>query len=161
MPLTKGHVLVVTRDHYEKLGDLNVETGREVGQWLPILSRVVMRTIFGDVADSDAHWNVVQNNGIKFYATFVHMHVAAQQVPHLHFHIIPRPPLEAGSSGTRPSFTMFGRGQRDELDDDEGEILANALREQLAREVKRVNDEEGLDLEDSALSVRRGALGKL
>lgn len=30
MPLTKGHVLVVTRDHYEKLGDLNVETGREV-----------------------------------------------------------------------------------------------------------------------------------
>ena len=30
MPLTKGHLLVITRDHYEKLGDLNVETGREV-----------------------------------------------------------------------------------------------------------------------------------
>lgn len=137
-----------------------------------------MRTIFGDVADSDAHWNVVQNNGIESYTTFIHIRRymyeiypifsnyilgirAAQQVPHLHFHIIPRPPLEAGSSGTRPSFTMFGRGQRDELDDDEGEVLAKALREQLAREVKRVGDEEGADLEDSAVSVKKGGLGKL
>lgn len=30
MPLTRGHVLVVTRDHYEKLGDMGVEVSREV-----------------------------------------------------------------------------------------------------------------------------------
>jgi diadenosine tetraphosphate (Ap4A) HIT family hydrolase len=30
MPLTRGHVLVVTRDHYEKLKDMDVEVSREV-----------------------------------------------------------------------------------------------------------------------------------
>jgi hypothetical protein len=33
----------------------------EMGKWLPIISRVVTKTIFGD--DLDRHWNVVQNNG--------------------------------------------------------------------------------------------------
>lgn len=30
MPLTRGHVLVVTRDHYEKLKDMGVEVSRDV-----------------------------------------------------------------------------------------------------------------------------------
>ena len=90
MPLTRGHVLVIPRTHYEKLGDVDVKVSREVritllfcsfisivymispatnhiqlGQWLPILSRVVMRTISGDQdSSSDWNWNVVQNNGI-------------------------------------------------------------------------------------------------
>lgn len=42
---------------------------------------------------------------------------------------------------------MFGRGQRDELDDDEGASLANEMRAELAREVQRVFEEEGVDLE--------------
>jgi hypothetical protein len=42
---------------------------------------------------------------------------------------------------------MFGRGQRDDLDDDEGEELARLLREELAREVKRVKRDEGVDLD--------------
>lgn len=42
---------------------------------------------------------------------------------------------------------MFGRGQREDLDDEEGESLAGMLREELAREVERVKREEGLDLE--------------
>jgi hypothetical protein len=33
----------------------------QVGKWLPILSRVVTKTIFGD---EERHWNVVQNNGV-------------------------------------------------------------------------------------------------
>lgn len=56
---------------------------------------------------------------------------------------------------------MFGRGQRDELDDDEGEVLAKVLREELVREIKRVRDEEGVDLEDSGIPERRERLGKL
>ena len=32
-----------------------------MGKWLPIISRVVTKVIFGD--DPDRHWNVVQNNG--------------------------------------------------------------------------------------------------
>jgi len=42
---------------------------------------------------------------------------------------------------------MFGRGQRDELDEEEGEKLAGEIREELAREVQRVRDVEGVDLE--------------
>lgn len=32
MPLTRGHVLVVTRKHYEKLGDMGVQASQEVRQ---------------------------------------------------------------------------------------------------------------------------------
>ncbi|PYI32923.1 HIT-like protein, partial [Aspergillus indologenus CBS 114.80] len=160
MPLTRGHLLLVTRAHYEKLGDVPVGVSREVrsfpplsspllrsqhhpipiGQWLPVLSRVVMRTLFGqgaDAAPGEWHWNVVQNNGVR----------AAQQVPHVHFHVIPRPDYDSGSGAGRPSFVMFGRGQREELDEEEGEALARALRGQLAREVVHVRTGEGVDLE--------------
>ncbi|KAJ5679430.1 Hit family protein 1 [Penicillium macrosclerotiorum] len=139
MPLTNGHVLVAPRQHYETLGDMGVQAGQEIGKWLPIISRVVTKTIFGD--DPDRHWNVVQNNGVR----------AAQVVPHVHFHIIPRP----SDFAHKPSFAMFGRGQRHELDDDEGEILARAMRAELAREVRRVQDEEGVILSHT---TRKGRL---
>lgn len=41
---------------------------------------------------------------------------------------------------------MFGRGQREELDDEEGEVLAREMRAELAREVSRIWKEEGIDL---------------
>lgn len=74
---------------------------------------------------------------------------AAQVVPHVHFHIIPRPPLAdiSGALTKSPSWTMFGRGQREDLDDEEGEELARLLREELAKEVARVKDQEGIDLD--------------
>lgn len=135
-----------------------------------MISRVVTRTVLG--RDQEAHWNVVQNNGespslslflslFLFYLFISHTIVirnsgtrAAQVVPHIHFHIIPRPADNASSSSSNttaaarsPSWTMFGRGQREELDDEEGEKLARLMREELAREVKRIKDEEGIDLD--------------
>lgn len=71
---------------------------------------------------------------------------AAQQVPHAHFHIIPRASSNPAANAARASFVMFGRGQREELDDDEGEELAGLLRGELASEVLRVR-EMGVDLE--------------
>lgn len=42
---------------------------------------------------------------------------------------------------------MFGRGQRDELDDEEGKQLTRELRKRLAEEVRRVvMSEEGVAL---------------
>ncbi|CAI7630795.1 unnamed protein product [Penicillium bialowiezense] len=139
MPLTRGHVLVAPRKHYNTVGDMGVQAGQEIGKWLPILSRVVMKTVFGD--DPDRHWNVVQNNGER----------AAQVVPHVHFHIIPRP---ATGANQRSSFAMFGRGQREELDDDEAEILARDVRLELIEEVKRIQRDEGVDLAASDPSQR-------
>lgn len=81
---------------------------------------------------------------------------AAQQVPHVHFHIIPRPSTESSRS---PSFAMFGRGQRDELDDEEGEKLAHSMRVELAEEVRRIERDEGVVLDPIAPGLKpRGKL---
>ena len=43
---------------------------------------------------------------------------------------------------------MFGRGKREDLDDEEAEKLIADLRMEIAREVERVRSVEGLDLEE-------------
>jgi diadenosine tetraphosphate (Ap4A) HIT family hydrolase len=57
MPLSPGHLLITTRKHHEKISDVSEEESRELGQWLPRLSRVLANVT--DVHD----WNIVQNNG--------------------------------------------------------------------------------------------------
>lgn len=92
MPISPGHILLTTRKHYRTLGDLRPtsntnetwlaqraaeearDTSRALGEWLPIVSRALC-SVTG-IED----WNVVQNNGER----------AAQVVPHIHFHLIPR-----------------------------------------------------------------------
>jgi hypothetical protein len=50
---------------------------------------------------------------------------------------------------------MFGRGQRDELDDEEGERLAQSMRVELAEEVKRIERDEGVILDPTASDLKR------
>ena len=147
MPIAPGHILVTTRRHYRTLSDLRPissrgadepataedkelarETSRALGEWLPVLSRALCAVT--GVED----WNVVQNNGER----------AAQVVPHIHFHLIPRF-QEGRQEGTRnggasqammKSWTMFGRGAREDLDDDEGKELAGLLRVAVRKEVE-------------------------
>lgn len=57
MPLSPGHLLVTTRKHHEKVSDVTDEEARELGYWLPVLSRTLAKAT--DVWD----WNIVQNNG--------------------------------------------------------------------------------------------------
>lgn len=121
MPLSPGHLLVTTRKHHEKITDVTEEEAKELGIWLTRLSRVLANVT--GVYD----WNIVQNNGAA----------AAQVVPHVHFHIIPRPALTPELRNK--SFTMFGRGQRSEIDDDEAAQLAGKLKAELARELERIS----------------------
>ncbi|TLD28664.1 hypothetical protein PspLS_04246 [Pyricularia sp. CBS 133598] len=125
MPLSRGHVLLCPRAHRRKLTAVTAAEARELGFFVRVLSEAVMRaTGVGD-------WNVVQNNGAA----------AAQVVPHMHFHIIPRPEIrEQGRWSDR--FTMFGRGQRSDLDEDEAVDLAARIRERVA-EVLREEEEQG------------------
>lgn len=63
----------------------------------------------------------------------------------MHFHIIPRP-------GDVPnieykSWTVFGKGQREELDEEDAVELVARMRVELGREVARVREREGVDLE--------------
>lgn len=62
-------------------------------------------------------------------------------MPHVHFHIIPRP-------GDVPvienrSWTIFGRGQREDLDEEDAVVLVGRMRERLRVEVERVRRVEG------------------
>lgn len=57
MPLSPGHLLVTTRRHNEKVSDVSEKEARELGEWLPRLSRVLAKVT--GVWD----WNIVQNNG--------------------------------------------------------------------------------------------------
>ena len=76
---------------------------------------------------------------------------AAQVVPHVHFHVIPRP-------GDVPeienrSWTVFGKGQREELDEEDAVGLAARMREELAVEIRRVKEREGVDLDVEGVEV--------
>ncbi|KAL8790598.1 MAG: hypothetical protein Q9195_006278 [Heterodermia aff. obscurata] len=135
-PISRGHVLVATRRHRDKLSDVSVQEGMALGKWLSIVSRAVMMGATGRESDEAEHtelgdWNVVQNNGAR----------AAQVVPHVHFHIIPRigdvPEVKARS------WTVFGKGQREDLDEADAEILIVNMRTALGKEVERVRRNEG------------------
>ncbi|KAI1816925.1 HIT domain-containing protein [Poronia punctata] len=115
MPLSRGHLLLCPRSHKPKLSDVSAAEAAELGAYLRILSRALSRTT--GVHD----WNIVQNNGAA----------AAQVVNHVHYHLIPRPEIRASGKFSE-SFTMFGRGQREELDDDEAVELAAKLRANIA-----------------------------
>lgn len=98
----------------------NLTTPPYPGFWLPLLARTVAKVT--GVTD----YNIVQNNGAR----------AAQVVPHVHFHIIPRPATKPEIKSR--SWTMFGRGQRDDLDDEEGARIAGEMRRVLRGEIERV-----------------------
>ncbi|KAK5657849.1 hypothetical protein OQA88_2922 [Cercophora sp. LCS_1] len=122
MPLSPGHILLCPRAHRPKLTDATPSEAAEMGRYLRVLSAAVGR------ATGVKDWNVVQNNGAA----------AAQVVMHVHYHIIPRPELRA-TGRERFTSTMFGRGQREDLDEEEAAGLAEKVR----RAVGEVLSEEG------------------
>ncbi|KAK3400309.1 HIT-like domain-containing protein [Sordaria brevicollis] len=123
MPLSPGHLLLCPRRHAAKLTDVRPDEAAELGRYLRILSEAVTR------ATGIKDWNVVQNNGAA----------AAQVVEHMHFHIIPRPGLREAERFTS---TMFGRGKREDLDEEEGEELAARVRREVELVVKEEEERE-------------------
>ncbi|KAH6913342.1 HIT-like domain-containing protein [Coprinopsis sp. MPI-PUGE-AT-0042] len=75
-PLSKGHALVIPKYHAEKLHELPDEYLTDV---LPIAKKIA-------AAQGLENYNLLQNNG----------KIAHQEVPHVHFHVIPKP--SAGDS---------------------------------------------------------------
>lgn len=73
-PASKGHVLILPRDHYADLFALPAETAAMV---LPLAKKIAAAVKEAMNADGI---NIVQNNGTA----------AGQSVPHFHVHIIPR-----------------------------------------------------------------------
>jgi len=70
-PLSKGHSLVIPKYHAEKLHELPDEYLKDA---LPLAKKLA-------IAIGAENYNLLQNNG----------KIAHQVVPHVHFHIIPKP----------------------------------------------------------------------
>lgn len=126
LPLSPGHLLLCPRRHAPKLTSATRRESAELGVYLRVLSAALVR------ATGVRDWNVVQNNGAA----------AAQVVPHMHFHVIPRPDLKGGRK-ERFTSTMFGRGAREDLDEDEAVVLAEKLRRVVAEILAEEEEEEG------------------
>ena len=107
-PLAPGHVLVVPKEPAPTLDALSEESAAAVGRVLPRIARAVM------AATGTRDYNVLQNNGVA----------AHQAVPHVHFHVIPKPDDARGLGVGWPA----GR-----LDAEEGKRLAGAVAAELTK----------------------------
>lgn len=73
-PVSEGHTLIIPKKHYETILDMPNTVGNEL---VEALKKVALDLINKGKAEG---FNIVQSN----------YRVAQQEVPHLHFHIIPR-----------------------------------------------------------------------
>ena len=73
-PATKGHALIIPKNHYEDLYDLGEEEAAKV---FPLAQKVATKMTERLHCDG---FNIIQNNG----------EVANQTVQHFHLHLIPR-----------------------------------------------------------------------
>jgi histidine triad (HIT) family protein len=79
-PLSRGHTLVIPKEPAATLDQLSDESAAALGKVLPRICRAVI------AVTGVRQYNVLENNGSQ----------AHQAVPHVHFHIIPKPEGGAG-----------------------------------------------------------------
>lgn len=97
-PLSPGHTLLIPKEQVTTLGELSDEAAAAIGRVLPRLCRAVVK------ATGIADYNILQNNG----------ELAHQAVPHVHFHIIPKPDTKTGLGVGWPSGEL-NKGTASEL----------------------------------------------
>lgn len=104
-PLAEGHVLLISKEHFVTLDQMPADTAARVLRCLPALVRAVQGAVGAEGV------NVLQNNG----------KAAHQEVPHVHFHLIPRRGGDAFHFNWPASKYPPGRAQQ----------LASAIRDKL------------------------------
>ena len=73
-PATKGHCLIVPKEHFDNIYELDAETAGKLFVLATMISRALKKVLKCEGL------NVVQNNGL----------IAGQTVFHFHMHLIPR-----------------------------------------------------------------------
>ena len=109
-PLSPGHTLIIPKRRSNTLDAMSDEDAVAIGRVLPRVARAVI------AATGGRDFNLLQNNGAA----------AHQEVPWVHFHIIPKPPGSGASQGLGIGWPAT------KLDHAEGAKLAGAIREKLA-----------------------------
>ncbi len=79
-PLSTGHTLVIPKEAARTLDELSDESAAALGRVLPRICRAVV------AATGIKEYNVLENNGAG----------AHQVIPHVHFHVIPKPNRSEG-----------------------------------------------------------------
>ncbi len=75
-PLAPGHCLLIPKYHAKYLHELPLNYGEKVGKFLVLIAKAL----------GAENYNILQNNG----------KLAHQDIPHVHFHIIPKPGKDGG-----------------------------------------------------------------
>lgn len=101
-PLSVGHTLVVPKEPATTMDALSDDSAAALGRVLPRICRAVV------AVTGVKEYNVLENNGAG----------AHQAIPHVHFHIIPKPNRSAGLGIGWPATT---------LDSSQGAQLAQQL----------------------------------
>lgn len=73
-PATRGHVLILPKEHYKDIYDIDAETAGKLFQLAAVVARALKEVLNCDGL------NILQNNGV----------IAGQTVFHFHMHLIPR-----------------------------------------------------------------------
>jgi histidine triad (HIT) family protein len=89
-PLSRGHTLIIPKEPAERLDQLSDDSAAALGRVLPRLCRAVI------AATGVSEYNVLENNGPG----------AHQAVPHVHFHIIPKPNPQEGLGMVWPARSL-------------------------------------------------------
>ena len=103
-PLSKGHVLVIPKNHHEKIQDLSKEENSDLFLLVQeMISKV--DSVFGSTL-------LAVHNGKE----------AGQEIPHVHVHLVPR----SDSDSAGPIHSMFN--SKIEITESENENLYNKLK---------------------------------
>jgi histidine triad (HIT) family protein len=89
-PLSRGHTLVIPKEAAATLDQLSDESAAALGRVLPRICRAVI------AVTGVREYNVLENNGTG----------AHQAVPHVHFHVIPKPDAHSGLSVSWPAGSL-------------------------------------------------------
>lgn len=100
-PLTRGHTLVVPKEHASSMDQLSSDSAAALGKALPIVSSAVLKAT-GAIA-----YNLIQNNGSE----------AGMSIAHVHVHIIPRYP-----DSTHSFLWKYGK-----IDHEDAKALADSI----------------------------------
>ena len=73
-PIDKGHSLIITRQHYEKITDMSIDDVSRLFSKVPKIINAIIKATGADA------FSIAQNNGKS----------AKQIIPHVHIHLIPR-----------------------------------------------------------------------
>ena len=103
-PLTKGHVLVIPKNHHEKIQNLNMDENTDLFSLVHLMMSKV-DLITGSTL-------IAIHNGKE----------AGQEIPHLHIHLVPRDSSDSGG----PIHSMFDSSIQ--LSDSEIEKYFNLLK---------------------------------